>query len=72
MSAQPLGDRPNSDKPAKSLGASDVAAVVCTMNSISGIRECLTSLRRSGVEEIVVVDASSTDGTKEVALELAD
>ena len=42
------------------------------MNSISGIRECLTSLRRSGVEEIVVVDASSTDGTEEVARELAD
>jgi len=72
VSAQPLGDRPNSDNPAKSLGASDVAAVVCTMNSISGIRECLTSLRRSGVEEIVVVDASSTDGTEEVARELAD
>jgi glycosyltransferase involved in cell wall biosynthesis len=54
------------------LGAGDIAAVVCTMNSISGIREFLISLRQSGVKEIVVVDASSTDGTKEVALELAD
>ena len=54
------------------LAPIEVAAVVCTMNSISGIRECLTSLRQSGVGEIVVVDASSTDGTREVALELAD
>jgi glycosyltransferase involved in cell wall biosynthesis len=69
---QPLGDRPDSSQVAQSLGASDVSAVVCSMNSISGIRECLTSLRQSGVEEIIVVDASSTDGTKEVALELAD
>jgi hypothetical protein len=72
VSAQPLRDRPNSDSPAQSLGAGDIAAVVCTMNSISGIRESLISLRQSGVKEIVVVDASSTDGTKEVALELAD
>jgi glycosyltransferase involved in cell wall biosynthesis len=42
------------------------------MNSIAAIRECLTSLRASGVKEIVVVDASSTDGTREVAQELAD
>ena len=72
MPTQPLGDRPDSGEATQLLAAGDVAAVVCTMNSISGIRECLTSLRRSGVEEIVVVDASSTDGTREVALELAD
>jgi glycosyltransferase involved in cell wall biosynthesis len=69
---QPLGDRPSSGKATQLLAAGDVAAVVCAMNSISGIRECLTSLRQSGVEEIIVVDASSTDGTREVALELAD
>ncbi len=50
----------------------DVAAVVCTMNSISGIEACLRSLRESGIEEIIVVDASSTDGTHQVANELAD
>ena len=50
----------------------DVSAVVCTMNSIAGISECLRSLRESGIEEIIVVDASSTDGTREVARELAD
>ena len=50
----------------------DVSAVVCTMNSISGIRACLTSLRDAGVGQIVVVDANSTDGTREVSQELAD
>jgi len=42
------------------------------LNSISGIRRCLTSLREAGVGEIVVVDASSTDGTREIAAKLAD
>jgi len=50
----------------------DVAAVVCTMNSISGIEKCLVSLRAAGVGELVVVDAASTDGTLEVAERLAD
>ena len=51
---------------------SDVSAVVCTMNSISGIERCLTSLRKSGVGELIVVDANSSDGTREVAERLAD
>jgi len=42
------------------------------MNSISGIKQCLISLRDSGVGQIVVVDANSTDGTKQVAEEFAD
>jgi glycosyltransferase involved in cell wall biosynthesis len=42
------------------------------MNSIGGIERCLTSLRASGVGAIIVVDASSTDGTREVAERLAD
>jgi glycosyltransferase involved in cell wall biosynthesis len=50
----------------------DVTAVVCTMNSISGIERCLTSLRSGGVGQVIVVDASSTDGTREVADRLAD
>lgn len=52
--------------------ASDVAAVVCTMNSISGIERCLASLRDAGVGQIIVVDARSFDGTREIAEDLAD
>lgn len=50
----------------------DVSAVVCTMNSISGIELCLLSLKATGVGEIIVVDAHSTDGTAEVAAKIAD
>ena len=49
-----------------------VSAVVCTMNSVASIRDCLESLREAGVGELIVVDASSTDGTREIAEELAD
>lgn len=50
----------------------EVAAVVCTRNSINGIKRCLDSLRASNVGEIVVVDANSTDGTRAVAEQVAD
>ena len=50
----------------------DVSAVVCTMNSISSIEECLSSLREAGTGEVIVVDARSTDGTREVVMRLAD
>lgn len=50
----------------------DVSAVVCTLNSRSAIERCLTSLRDSGVGELIVVDAHSTDGTREVVQRLAD
>jgi glycosyltransferase involved in cell wall biosynthesis len=50
----------------------DVSAVVCTMNSISGIERCLTSLRAAGVGQLIVVDANSKDGTRPVAERLAD
>ena len=51
---------------------SDVSAVVCTMNSLSGIERCLRSLREAGVGEILVVAAHSVDGTREIADSLAD
>ena len=54
------------------FASSDVSAVVCTMNSISGIENCLSSLRAAGVGELVVVDANSHDGTRQVAERLAD
>ena len=50
----------------------DVSAVVCTLNSISGVERCLTSLREAGVGQLVVVDAHSTDGTRAVAERIAD
>ncbi|MDA9334074.1 glycosyltransferase [Actinomycetota bacterium] len=50
----------------------DVSVVVCTKNSISGIEDCLKSLRESLVGEIIVVDADSTDGSKQIAESLAD
>ncbi len=49
----------------------DVSAVVCTRNSISGIKQCLESLQRNNVNQIIVVDAHSTDGSREVADQLA-
>jgi glycosyltransferase involved in cell wall biosynthesis len=54
------------------MNPQDVSAVVCTMNSISGIERCLTSLREAGVGELIVVDAHSTDGTKVIVQGLAD
>lgn len=49
-----------------------VSVVVCTLNSIASIRLCLTAVRNAGVGEIIVVDANSSDGTREVAEDLAD
>jgi glycosyltransferase involved in cell wall biosynthesis len=54
------------------LTPANVSAVVCTLNSISGIEACLHSLKDSGVGQIIVVDANSTDGTAEIAAQLAD
>lgn len=55
-----------------SVSARDVSAVICTKNSISAIEECLRSLRQAGVGQIIVVDAHSSDGTWEIASEIAD
>jgi glycosyltransferase involved in cell wall biosynthesis len=56
----------------KSVSTRDVSAIVCTKNSIAGIEQCLRSLLQAEVGQIIVVDASSNDGTTEVAQELAD
>lgn len=60
------------DQTPAAFTAADISAVVCTLNSISSIEQCLVSLREAGVGEVIVVDASSTDGTHEVAERLAD
>ncbi len=49
-----------------------MSAVVCTLNSMSGIERCLQSLRDAQVGELLVVDAGSTDGTRSVAERIAD
>lgn len=54
------------------LSPADVSAVVCTLNSVTGIERCLLSLRQAGVGELIVVDAASTDGTRAIADRLAD
>ena len=52
--------------------AKDVSAVICTLNSISSIEQCLESLKASGIGQVVVVDANSADGTKAIAERFAD
>lgn len=53
------------------FSSQDVSAVVCTFNSQVGIGACLQSLKDSGVGEIVVVDAKSSDRTTEIASDFA-
>ncbi len=50
----------------------DVSAVVCTRDSIESIEACLESLRVAGVGQLIVVDADSSDGTREIAEGYAD
>lgn len=52
--------------------AGKVSAVVCTWNAAESIVPCIRSLRENGVREIILVDASSTDGTRELAQPLVD
>jgi glycosyltransferase involved in cell wall biosynthesis len=47
--------------------ALDISVVVPVRNAERVIGECLESIVRSGVKEIVVVDGLSTDGTVEIA-----
>jgi glycosyltransferase involved in cell wall biosynthesis len=50
----------------------DVSAIVCSWNCRSTIEQCLKSLRDNQVGEIILVDASSNDGTRELAKKLVD
>jgi len=51
---------------------SEVSVVVCTWNAESIIENCLLSLRKNKIGEIIVVDASSVDRTREIATKYAD
>lgn len=44
----------------------NVTAVVCSWNSITSIEKCLNSLAKNNIK-IIVVDANSNDGTREIA-----
>ena len=57
------------DKP---ILAADVSAVVCSWNAASSIDECLSSLKENRIGEIILVDADSDDGTREIAEKYAD
>ena len=64
--------RPTTQQPFMSADPSRVTAVVCTRDCEASIEACLRSLRDNGVGEIIVVDASSSDQTREIAGLFAD
>ena len=44
----------------------DVTAVVCTYNSEKNLEQCLNSIETNQINKIIIVDANSTDQTKEI------
>ena len=51
---------------------SEVTAVVCSWDAEEIIGECLASLRKNGVGEIILVDANSLDKTRQIASQYVD
>ena len=49
-----------------------ISAVVCSLNEEARIVHCLSSLKKAGVGEIILVDGHSTDKTVEVASKYTD
>lgn len=47
--------------------AKDISVVVCTMNAAESIEKVLKSILKNNPLEVILVDASSTDGTREIA-----
>lgn len=56
----------------REAGSKSVSVVVCTLNCVDEIERVLFSARNAGPQELIVVDANSTDGTREIAERLAD
>ncbi len=50
----------------------DLSVVVCTHNSEEIIEGCLDSIRKNYPKEVILVDANSTDRTREIAEPFAD
>ncbi len=46
-----------------------IAAIIPTLNEAAHITELVERLRRMGIEQVIVVDGRSSDGTSELALE---
>lgn len=45
----------------------DITAVICSWNTAGTIAECMKSLQDNGIGNIILVDADSDDGTREIA-----
>jgi glycosyltransferase involved in cell wall biosynthesis len=45
----------------------DISVIVPARNAANLLEDCLDSIRRNGVRELIVVDGESTDGTREIA-----
>lgn len=56
----------------QTLSPNRVSVVVCTLNSIDSIESCLKSIIAESVFEVIVVDADSNDGTREIVNSYAD
>lgn len=50
----------------------EISVIICTLNSAENIEEVLKSVKENNPKEIILVDADSTDGTREIASEYAD
>jgi len=50
----------------------DLSVVVCTYNSEAMISDCLDSIKKNNPKEIILVDANSTDKTREIAEPFVD
>ena len=65
MTSEPGGR--SSEPVAASVGVEDVTAVVPVRNGQDMLPGCLESLRRNGVERIIVVDGESVDRSRDIA-----